>query len=817
MFQYHLKIAFRQIRKQKLFSLINILSLSLGITSAFIIYLYIQNEMSYDEFHHHKDRIVRLTSWYSPDNKSSNHFARIPGAWQPWMDAFKEEHPEIETIARLTRRAGTVLQLGENRFSEKFFFNTDEEFFNVFSVNMVEGNAATALEDPHSVIISESMSTKYFNSKALGETLFVIDLQGNKTPYKINGVMNDWPENSHMHINFLASHKEEDLSREWAYTYLLLKENIDVQQLEDKFHDFILNHWGEQAANHSAYYLQRLTDIHLNSHIDRELKVNGNINTIRILGLVIIFIIAIACVNYMNLTIASAIKRIKEIGVRRAIGSTKQQVINQLLTETIIIICIATFISILFIVLYLPVLNHMTGKAIAIQFTPVLIGQFIGLILLIGFIAGVYPAIIISRLKPINALRSQIQIASNSGRKMTIRNILVTLQFCISLFLLISTLVLKSQLNYIHQKPLGLNKEQVINIGGDIPQTTRAQYQVFRNQLIHHDGVMNISACMQKPFYEIKDMGDCFVESVHEGNERAYLYILPIDENFFDLMEIEMHSGQNFSASNISYSSMTFTHNENFVKEINETPRQYIINEAALKNIGFESADQALGKNMDWNNSMLNLQRGPIIGVVKDFHFTTLHKQIKPYVLIWGPRFLGSVLVKIKPENMSETIQDIEKKWNQMFPESPFEYHFIDELFEELYTNEKKLNQIITWFTFIAIIIGCMGLFGLVLHSTERRTKEIGIRKVVGASILNIIGMLSKDYLKWVCLANLIVWPLAWYATHQWLQNFAYHIQLTIWPFLISGIFILIIAFLTICWQSVKSANVNPVKSLRYE
>ena len=812
----YLKIAWRYLKKQKLFSLIHTLSLTLGITSAFLIFMYIQDETSYDNFQEKGDHVVRLTSWFSPNAKTSNHFARCPNAWRPWVDALREEFPEIENIARLTRKRGAVLQVGENRFSEDYFFITDKEVFDVLTIPLVAGDESTALEHPYSVIITKSMAAQYPDGKALGQFLNVIDDQGEKTAYQITGIMQDWPENSHLDIHFLASNVNQNLEREWAYMYLLLDGHTNPKQLEQKFPDFIQRHFGEQAAQNSAYYLQKLKDIHLYSHLDREIKGNGDINTIYVLWITALFIIIITCINYINLSTAQAVKRCKEVGIRRTIGSTKNQLIAQFLTEAVLITILAAVCSFLCIHVALPQLNHLTGKSLTFQMANPEIFLYLGFVLVIGLLSGIYPAIAIARSHSLVAMQSK-SFQTNRLNKLSFRNLLVTLQFAISAFLLICTFILKGQLKYVYEKPLGFNKEQVINVGQDISQSTRAQYQVLRNRLMQNPDIINVSACMNKPSYEVKDIGASFVESIREGEDRAYLFILPVDEHFFDLMEIEMLSGNQFPPSNLHYDALTFTHNQNFVNEINSTPRTYILNETALKQIGFTSAEEAIGKQMDWNNSLLRLQPGPIIGVVKDFHFSTLQKEIKPFVMILEPRFLGSVLIKLRLNTMPATIHEIEHIWNEMFPEDPFEYHFLDDLFAELYANEQQLQDVVTLFTWIAIFIGCLGLFGLMVHSAEQKTKEIGVRKVLGASVASILCLLAQNYIKWIVIANFIAWPIAWYAMHKWLENFAYRIDLTIWPFLLSGLLALIIASLTVSWQAVRAATANPIKALKYE
>jgi putative ABC transport system permease protein len=814
----HLNISWRRLKKQKTYTLINCISLALGITSALSILLYIQDETSYDRFHEKQERIVRLTRWFTPDFKIINHFARCPYAWQPWMEDFRQEYPEIESVARLSRKSGIVLRIGENLFSEKNFFLTDKEIFQVFSIPLSAGDNLTALNIPYSIILTESMAKKYVNGNAMGQVLYVIDDQGNKIPYKITGLMKDWPENSHIRVDFLASSSGQNMDREWAYTYLLLREHTDYRQLEQKFPDFVRHHFEGVDPDRSKFFLQKLTDIHLSSHLDRELEVNGDGKTINVLWIAALLIILITCVNYTNLVVAQALRHAKEINIRRVIGSSKGQLAVQFLTETALITVTAGMLSLITTQLLLPEINSLTGKYLVLQLSVKNILLFVGFIGILGFVTGVYPAFIISRTQLFE--RNKPTTLSFLGTRLKLtprRNVLVILQFCISACLMICALIIRGQLNYIAQKPLGLNKDCVINIGKDLPQQVRAKYQVLRNQLMQNSHIVNVCASMQEPSSEIKDMGECSVESIREGNNTVFLYILPVDEHFFDLMEIQIVHGQQFPSSNVDYESMTFSPNDNFIKELDNAPRSYILNEAAVKHIGFSPAEKAIDKHMDWRNELIHLKQGPIIGVVKDFHFSTLHKEIVPYVLVCEPRFCGSILVKLKSENISSTMKEIERTWIAMFPETPFEFNFLDDLYGELYVNERQLENVSLGFSFLAILIACLGLIGLVSYSAEERTKEIGIRKVLGSSATGILYLLVQSYIKWIIIGNIIAWPIAYLLMKKWLQDFAYRIDLSLWPFLLSGMFALIVALLTVIRQTVRAASSNPVECLKYE
>jgi len=780
-----------------------------------MIYLFIRSELSYDNFHDEKDQVVRLTRRISPNAKTINHFARVPGAWQPGMQEFVDNFPEINKISRLSRVRGFTIKIGNQFFSEESFYLTDNNVFNVFSIPLIVGDQKSVLTNPYSIIITKSLAEKYFNSvDVIGKTIETKDNRGNKKLYQITGVMKDWPGNSHIEINFLASCTINDLDRLWAYSYLLLNKNVDYKKLESKFPDYIDERFKDNNENNLSYHLQPLTSIHLHSNLDRELKVNGNIDSIYILSIVAILMIIIAGTNYINLNISRLLKRIKEIGVRRSIGASRNNIIVQFLIESLLTILIASAISFILIAVLLPDFKQITGQMIYFEFNGIFVLQYLVFLVILTFVSGFYPAYLFSKIDPVQNLKSNILVNKKSSD--SLRNALVILQLCIAVFLIIFTFIMNRQMNFIHNKPLGINKEYVLSLGQNIPQEVKAKVNVFREKLIRHSDIIDICGSMENPSYEVKDMGPSTIQNIREEDDAVFLYLLPVDKNFFNLFDISFIAGTNFT-HDFNYHDITFEQNAQFLEEVNNTPREYIINEKALNQIGFQSAEEAIGKNMTWSNSVLNFQPGPIVGVVKDFHFSTLEKEIKPFVMVTDPRFFGHVMVKISSEDIPKTIAGIKSTWIELFPEQPFEYHFLDDLFNQLYKQEENLNNILIIFTVLAIIISCLGLFAMVMHNTEKRIKEIGVRKILGASVNNIWFQLVIQYIKFGVIANFLAWPVAYYFTKKWLHNYAFRIDYVYWIYPIATLLIIAITLLTVSWQSIKAAKSNPVEALKYE
>jgi putative ABC transport system permease protein len=598
--------------------------------------------------------------------------------------------------------------------------------------------------------------------------------------------------------------------------YLLLRPGVDPVALEKKFPSFIEKHEGPQSAANHFLHLQALTDIHLRSHLDREIEPNGDIAYVYIFALIGAFLLVMACINYMNLATARALERAKEIGIRKVLGSARRQLVGYFYSEALLFAGFAALLALLLLEITLPWFNQLSGKILSLKhgFVFASVG---GIALLAGLLSGSYPALLLSALPPAGMFKNRERTSRLLPSAAIMKKALVVLQFTLSIGLIVCTLASREQFAFLRNKKLGFDKEQTLAIRG-LNDTMKMRYATFKNELLQHAGVAGVSAAMEEPSREIKDTGPCFAEGKQEGENAVVLDILPVDRDFISFMKMEMRAGRSLAESahgNAAYPKpSTF---DEVVQYINGSERVYVLNEAAVRAIGWESAEEALGKQFSWSNSAFSLKRGPIIGVVKDFNFTSLRHQINPTVMIYEPLWFASMLIRLESQNLENTLVDVAAAWQKNFPEYPFEYAFLDDLFAQLYRAEHELAQLLGVFSLMGIFIAVLGIFGLAAFTAERRRKEIGVRKVLGATVPNLITLLSRDFIKLVALANLIAWPLAYFAMKHWLQDFAYRIELSWWLFALAGGVALLIALLTVSTQAIKAALANPVEALRYE
>jgi putative ABC transport system permease protein len=801
-----IKIIIRQMMRNKSFSLINITGLAVGMASCVYILLYVHNELSYDRYHSNADHIYRVTT--KTDNPEAGYQVHFARCWQNWIYKLKEDVPEIEELVRFGQDR-RIVRYKENSFYENRFYRADANVFKVFDYELKQGNPGQALKESNSIVITESMAVKYFGDEdPMGKTITTNLAQGNaQENYKVTGVMEDTPLRSHFHIDFLASIPEPEKAVGWYYTYMQLKPGTIPDLLEFKFPDIIKKYEGPRAPGYVSLILQKLTDIHLYSNLDREIEPNGNITYIYIFLIVAFLILVIACINFMNLTTARWSKRAKDIGVRKVLGAQRTQLIQSIFIETFIFCGAALLLSVLLMQLVFPLVNSMVGIELSFNIfnSWLMLLILIGIVLISGLLSGIYPALFLTRFEPIRVLKtglSGIPVGSGSGN-INLRKLLVVVQFSISIAFIIGTLVIRSQMEYIQNKNLGFSKDQTIAIR-NIPDQVKDQYKTLKNELLKLPAVKGVTAAMDEPSKEVLDGG--FVEAegmVQDPESQKIIHALPVDGSIIDVMEMEMAAGGKF-AGELS----------------NKTNGEYILNESAVRFIGWKSPEEAVGKRFNIKMSVpdeFQPGAGRVVGVIKDFNYTTLKKNVKPLVLFQKTTWLFCVLIKVRSEDMTHTLAAINKTWTSMFPDCPMQYEFLDELFAALYRAEEKQNSILTLFSFMAIGIACLGLFGLAAYATEQRTKEIGIRKVMGASIPSLVLMLSREFTKWVLFANLIAWPAAYYLMDQWLQQFAYRTDLRYGVFIIAGLLALLIAVATIIGHTLKAAMATPVNSIRYE
>ncbi len=795
MFKNYLKISFRNLWRAKGYSAINLAGLATGMACFILILLWVQDELSYDKFHENTNRLFRVVRLDRDDPSQG-----VCRAGAPWGPALYNDFPEVENFVRFRGHGRTLMSSGDKGFYESEGLYADSTIFEVFTFPLLKGNPKTALTRPNTMVINERMAEKYFGTEdPVGQSLVF----NNQDEFEITGLMQNIPANSHIKFDYLIPffmYQRWDTS-EWGvnnfYTYLLLAEGT-ATQLEAKIPEFLERHAGERTAAASINKLQPITDIHLHSNLLRELEANGDIANIYIFSAIAIFILLIACINFMNLATARSANRAKEVGIRKVVGSQRLQLIKQFLGESIFLSILGILLAVGLVELLIPNFNELSGKQLSLDFgnNVFLLTGLLFMALIVGFISGAYPAFFLSSFKPIAAIKGDV----GSGKSSSIlRKGLVILQFAISITLIVGTAVVYRQLNYMSSKKLGFDREQVLVIRMDNSEI-KAKQELFRNELLRNSAISGVSATSN-----LLGGGDWGMPFSYEGSgdeNRFSARVLVVDPNFVETLGMQIVDGRNFSYE--------------FTTDISAA---YILNESAVKQIGFDNpVGKSFGRPTERNEQgKWDYEKGSVVGVIKDFHFRSFHEEIQPMVLFMIPEWFSYLSVRIRPENISTTIDFVEKKWHEFDPNRPFDYFFLDEIFDQMYRAEQRFGNTFVAFSVIAVVIACLGLFGLASFMAERRTKEIGIRKVLGASIINIVSQLSKDFTKWVIFANLIAWPVAFFVMTKWLQNFAYQVGMSLDTFLLAGVLALLIALLTVSFHAIKAAISNPVDALRHE
>ncbi|HEA30897.1 MAG TPA: FtsX-like permease family protein [Leeuwenhoekiella sp.] len=804
MLRNYFKIAWRNILKNKTIFGINILGLALGIASCFIIGLFVVDELRYDRFNKKADQLVRVVLRANINGEQLKE--AIVAA--PVAQTFKKDLPQVEDATRLALINNPTVTYKTKTFEDSKMAYVDSNFFSLFTLPIIKGDAINSLKKPGTLVITKTEAKKYFGAEnPIGKVLF---LKNYDKQFEITAVMEDMPQNSHFHFDMFASMVgyETSKSTSWVnsgfHTYLLLKKGTDYQQLEKKIPQLIEKYMGPQmqeaiGMSYAAFnkdsnlglFLQPLTDIHLRSDFSNntELEPGGNIQYVYIFSAVALFMLLIACINFMNLSTAAASRRAREVGIRKVLGSAKKQLIYQFLTESVLATALALLLALLFVFVSLPFFNSLSGKALDSNylFQPHILLILVAFLVIISFFAGSYPAFFLSSFKPIQALKNRF---SGKAKTNTIRGTLVVFQFVVSAGLILATLVVYKQMDFIQHKNLGYDKDQLLVLR-NANTLDKNELNTYKNELLQDSRVVNVTQSAFVPAGE----SDNNTRGIYLNNQ--YLrkfFFYDVDTHYIPTMGMNLIAGRNFS--------------EGMGNEKNKA----IINQKAAQILGF--GQEALGKEFSRVDGD-GQETFTVIGIVQDFNFESLHETIEPLVMVNNS--YGGLIVKAKGKNIATIISHAKSLWQQFNKEEPFSYTFMDESYTQQYNKEQKMGTVLTIFAVLTVFVACLGLFGLVTYAAEQRVKEIGIRKVLGSSAIQIVLMLSKDFLKPVGLGLLIAFPIGFYLMNRWLQDFAYRIEVGWWFFALTALLTLVIAILTIGFKSMKAALQNPVKSLKTE
>ena len=808
MLKNYIKIAFRNLLKNKAFTAINIFGLAIGIATCLIIMLFVQDELSFDRFNEKADQIVRVVF----RGKMNGEFIKEASTMAPTAQTLKNDYPEVLAATRIRSYGSPKVMVNTKVFAGASFAYVDANFFQVFTLPFVKGDVKTALIEPNTILITQAIANKYFGSEdPVGKTL---NLKDKNQLFKITGVIADLPVNSHFHFDLFGSMETlpEAKLPTWLasnyHTYLVLQKDYDYKKLEAKLPQVIDKYMGplikqgmgvslsefRKKGNDVGLFLQPLLDIHLKSDFSNSssLEPSGDIRYVYIFGAIALFMLLIACINFMNLSTAGASKRAKEVGIRKVLGSVKAELITQFLLESIILTFVALVLALLLVKISLPWFNNLSGKALDFDFTnnPLIIIGILSFGLLVSVLAGSYPAFFLSSFKPISVLKGTV-IPNRRG--ISFRSGLVVFQFIISVSLILSTTIVYQQLSYIQSKKLGYDKEQLLVLRNAYLLGNNAA--ILKTQLENDPRVASVTVSAFLPAGPTDtNMSGVYPDEKMEQNRRAIIY--QIDAQYIPTMGMQIVLGRNFS------------------KGLTTDSSNVIINETMAKALGWgkKAVGHIINRFTDNNGGTKSYT---IVGVVKDFHFKSLHEEIAPLMMVMEESH--GLIIKVKTKDIAGLLATMKTEWQKFNSDEPFTYAFVDELFNKTYLSEQKTGTILSIFAGLTIFIACLGLFGLATFTAEQRTKEIGVRKVLGASIGQLIALLSKDFLKLVLVACLIAFPLGYWAMSLWLQDFVYRINISWWIFVFAGVGAIVIALLTVSYQAIKAALMNPVKSLKTE
>lgn len=815
MLKNYIKIAFRNLRKQRGYTFINIIGLALGLATCIIIILYISHELSFDKHHDKANRIFRIATDFEFQGNSFE-IATVPTQMGPTLE---RDFPEVEKAVRFRDRGSYLIRSPEsnnNRREEDIIF-VDAGIFDLFTLPMIHGNPETALKDPFTVVITASAAERHFGTlNALGETLIL----GDEDTYTVTGIIEDMPETSHFNYDFLLSMEGLEGASEqnwWSFnfhTYLLLRDGVDPEAVEEKFESFKKTYMEAQlkdllgldfnefkaSGNKLEYYLQSLTDIHLHSDLDEELEANNSILYVYIFSGLALFILILACINFMNLATARSSTRAKEVGVRKTLGSLQKQLTVQFLAESLLLSFIAFFVALFLVEMTLPVFSSIAGITITSNYLsePLLIVTVTGIVIITGLLAGSYPALMLSSMKPVNVLKGSY---TEGKSHILFRKGLVVFQFSLSIIILVGLLVINRQLDFIQSKDLGFEKDQMVILNDTWALGDNERLQTFRDGMLSHTVFKDGTVTGYFPVEGYVRSNTAFWPAGKEPSEGTTVTMenWVVDEHYIPTLGMEVIEGRNFS------------------EELDVQRNSVILNESAVRRLGIANPVGKVIYTFNDESSDSDASRSfTVIGVVRDFHFQSLRQNITPVGLFYGVD-RSNIAFKMSAGNASQALDLLRSTWSDYAPMQPFSYEFMDQEFDQMYRAENRTQDLMISFSILAGLIACLGLFGLSAYSTERRRQEIGIRKVLGASVQSILSLMSKEFIQLVLVSFIIAVPISWFVMNQWLDNFTYRTDIDIMTFLIAGVGTLFVALLTVIGQSIRAALMNPINSLKSE
>jgi putative ABC transport system permease protein len=812
----NLKIVARSFYKNKTYTLLNLLGLTIGFIVFIFAALYAYFETHYEQFNSNADHIYRVTHHYAPAGSEPTQWARVP---TDYINELPNDFPAVKTLIRFQNHERKYVRIGNEKFRLAHTYVTDKEVFDVFDLKLIFGNAKEALAKPHSIVLTQSLAKKYFGIQdPIGKEIFVnSDFDNTEILHHVTGVMADLPANTHLPMDMLISFRDPTERSGWAYTYVLLHEGATISQVESGIRAFIKKHDTEEEAKNTGIHFQPLRDIHLTSHLAREIVPPGEMLYVRVVGFAGVLILVMAAINFMNLNSAMSLGRAKEFGMRKVMGASRRQLVYYLITESIVYHLVALLIAGGVAYLLFPYVQ----PVVTLQFLPdfftfALI--LLAIVIVLGLLTGIYPVVLLTTLQPVAVLKTT-KALSITGKEsaFSLKRMMVTLQFGISVLLIGSAFIAYHQFQFLLNKNLGMQREQVIAIPGT-PDPVKAKFETFRTRLAGQPGIVSVSACMEVPSREIRDAGPVLVEGINnDPNKAPRMDIQVTDYNFTSLLGLQLVAGKNIQAPAKPFSIPEFTDAYPFQKYLLEQPREYLINETAMHQLGWDTPEEAIGQKINWSIGEMALAYGPIVGIVKDFHQETLKNTVDPVVMVNEPMWLRTFLIKIKAQDMPGSVEKIGQTWNELFPSYPMEYFFLDDLYNNLYKGERVQIQLLFVFGALAIMIAFIGLVGLIAYALKTRTKEMAVRKVLGATLPDLIRLMSYEYLLVLFIGAILAVPLSIYGLNEWLSGFAYHVNISPLSYALTLMLIVLLLIVTVSLQTFKAAGVNPAETLRNE